>query len=97
MEHLSFNSNGQWTLSKTAGVDESIAEKPNYSNEHASSYRGMHQEGELPEDHGQKGTLHNGPASRAPKKTGKQKMEGQVSTPVSSRFADWHPGQMPTT
>lgn len=80
MELLKFNKNGQWELVKAK-------EENDYN-----SYRSRTLEGQLPEDHGAKGQLHNVGNVRAPRKISDDKMKGKVPTPVSSAHDDNNPG-----
>ena len=77
---LKFNSGGQWTLIKASENDY-------------KSYRGMHLQGQLPEDHGTKGQLHNVGTVRAPRQNSKEKMQGKVPHRTSSSFEDRNPGE----
>ena len=85
MEFLKFNSRGQWSLEKTS---EFTGEK----DQDFMSYRTRAIAGKLPEDHGTKGLLHNVGTVRAPRKTSKPKMEGEVPTPIKSAAVDRSPG-----
>jgi hypothetical protein len=86
MELLKFNQHGQWELIK---ADSEFKGEPDqdYMSYHSSS-----KDGQLPQDYGNKGALH-GTTGKAKKQTSEEKMKAKVPTPVSSSYADNHPGQ----
>jgi len=88
-ELLKFNKLGQWTLVKTK--ENGFPTDQDYL-----SYRPLDLQGTLPEDHGQKGTLHHSP-NRLPKHNSKKKLLGTTPTPTKSQYADRHPGQVQVT
>jgi hypothetical protein len=85
MELLKIASNGQWSLVKASEFASSPGN--NYM-----SYRKRTLTGELPDDKGTKGMLHNSSNTRAPRKTSKERMKGKVPTPTSSSHDDNDPG-----
>lgn len=78
MEYTTIASNGQWTLHKAKDEND------------YKSYRTT--QGQLPQDFGNKGELHNVGTVRSPKSNSKDKMKGKVPQPVSSHYADIHAG-----
>ena len=84
MEQLTFNSLGQWTLTKSVANGEPADADYN-------SYRTSSHEGELPKDYGRKGWAHMG--TGVPKKQSKNKMEAKVTQPIRSYYSENHPGQ----
>ena len=85
-ELLKFNSLGQWSLHKQVGEH---ADEPD--NDYMS-YRARSLTGQLPEDHGNRGELHNVGNKRSPKKNSDERMHGKVPTPVGSAKEDISPG-----
>jgi len=77
---------GQWTLEKRSGE---FATDPGQK---FQSYRSRALDGNLPEDRGQKGVLHNVGTVRAPRKQSKNKMDGKTPTPIKSAAVDRSPG-----
>jgi hypothetical protein len=83
-ELISYDKNGQWTLSKTkanglrSGAD-------------FKSYRSMDRQGSLRRDHGMRGSLHGNPPARTHQMSDK-KMESKPTVAVSSMHADKYPG-----
>lgn len=83
MEMLKFNSNGQWTLVKSKDEND------------YKSYRSLNVQGQLPEDLGAKGQLHNVGNSRPPRTSSKNKMKGKVPHHTTSATDDRNPGVGP--
>lgn len=95
---MSFNQQGQWTLNKATqevGVLKDPAQTaPGATNKPFRSISTSTEEGRLPEDRGQRGTLHNFGQGKRPKPshlTGQRKW-GQPTHPVSSAYANQNPG-----
>ena len=94
MEHITFAKNGQWSLHKAEplrqpkGVEGSPADKP------YKTYASSNREGDLPEDHGQKGTLHNFGQGKRPKPESHrdQKKATTPAHPMNSVFEARNPG-----
>jgi len=84
-ELLKIAANGQWSLVKAS----EYAKDPDND---FMSYRPRTLTGQLPEDHGTKGQLHNVGNARAPRKVSEDKMKGKVPTPTSSAHDDNNPG-----
>lgn len=84
---LKVAANGQWSLVKAGSPEYRQDPDNNYL-----SFRSRSLEGQLPEDHGTKGQLHNVGNARAPRKVSEDKMKGKVPTPVSSAHDDNNPG-----
>ena len=88
-ETLKIHANGQWSLEKAIPRGGEFAGE---KDQDYMSYRSRAIEGKLPEDHGQKGVLHNVGTVRAPRKLSKPKMQGKVPTPIASAAEDVSPG-----
>lgn len=88
-EVLKIANNGQWSLEKQTTHNPEFAGEPD---EDYMSYRSRALDGRLPEDHGQKGNLHNVGTVRAPRKLSEHKMEAKVPTPIKSANRDRSPG-----
>jgi len=86
IEMLKVANNGQWELIHKANE---FRDEPDQD---FMSYNSTTLHGHLPQDHGQKGLVHNVGTVRAPKKTSKHKMEGKVPTPVQSAAVARNPG-----
>jgi hypothetical protein len=78
MEFTKYNLNGQWTLCKS---DDAL----DYND-----YTGK-KSGELPKDHGTKGSLRGGSNKRSQKQMSDHKMEGKTPTPKLSSYAAKNP------
>lgn len=83
MELLKVHPNGQWELVKAKDEND------------YRSYRSLDLQGQLPEDHGTKGQLHNVGNVRPPKSNSKHKMRGDVPHPTTSAYDDRNPGVGP--
>lgn len=79
MEVLHISANGQWSLEKSSDVDN------------FKSYK-VSTQGQLPEDFGTKGMLHNTSNTRPDKQTSKERMRGQTPTPMRSADDVRNPG-----
>jgi hypothetical protein len=93
MELLKIHPNGQWTLVKASGV-ATAGTRPG-KDEDYKSYRSMNVQGQLPEDYGTKGQLHNVGTVRSPRSNSKERMEGKVPHPTTSYSDDRNPGVGP--
>jgi hypothetical protein len=83
MEYTKFNALGQWELCKTK------VDKP------YEVYGGKSVTGELHEDHGQKGTLHNFSGGKRPKPAGiwnKRHIKQPIAHPEHSVVSEREPG-----
>jgi hypothetical protein len=90
MELLKVHANGQWEL-----VHKTSFKNPEYKDSedmNYMSYKRRALDGSLPEDHGQKGVLHNVGNSRPPMSISDQKLQGKVPVPVKSATRDRQPG-----
>jgi hypothetical protein len=94
MEYLSFAPNGQWTLCKatteTGALKRPVAEdgKPFHSISTSTEL------GNLPQDRGQRGTLHNFNQGKRPKPPSKlsPRKWGQPTHNVGSAYENQNPG-----
>jgi len=91
MEKLKVHPNGQWSLVKDSGKDPEFANQPDMD---MMSYKPTSLEGKLPEDHGQKGVLHNNGSVRPPRQNSQAKMAGKVPNPIASAAHERSPGQV---
>lgn len=73
------HANGQWELVKKDEND-------------FKSYRSLNVQGQLPEDYGTKGQLHNNSNVRPPQTNSKNKMTCKVPVPTTSAHDDRNPG-----
>jgi hypothetical protein len=80
MDVLSYNSLGQWSLTKSRGELDYKDYRRNIDNQ-----------GLLEADHGGKGKLHATSNTQPPRQTSKQKMEGKVPVPTISAYASQNP------
>lgn len=78
MESTKYNSLGQWTLCKS---EDSLDYK---------DYTGT-KTGNLPKDHGTKGSLRGGSNRRSQKQMSEHKMQGKTPTPKLSSYAAKNP------
>jgi hypothetical protein len=99
MEYLAFTPNGQWTLHK-ATQEEGTLKQPVSQPELGNPKRPFHsiststEQGNLPEDRGQRGTLHNFNQGKRPKPshlTGRRKW-GEPTHRVGSAYENQNPG-----
>jgi hypothetical protein len=98
MEHLSFNSGGQWTLHKSAKPPYSSPEggqsTPRIQGEPGNDFRAYRSTvGQLRVDNDTKGELHGNPGNkRAPKQGMPLKHQGKPASLIPSSAANTNPG-----
>jgi len=83
MEYTKFNALGQWELCKAAG--------PTYDKPY-KVYGGSSVTGELHQDFGAKGSLHNFGGGKRPKNAYNKRTAGKVSHPEHSVVSERSPG-----
>ncbi len=70
-EYLTFNKSGQWELHKATNANDGTDKEPKSDYKPGSKqykvFRGAAMRGDLHEDHGQKGTLHDHGGGQRPK------------------------------
>jgi len=89
MEYTKFNSFGQWTLHKS--VEHPYGATPKVDKPF-KVFNGKGKTGELHEDHGQKGTLHDFGGGHRPKPTWNKRNIDKVPHPVHSVQTERNPG-----
>jgi hypothetical protein len=92
MEYLKFSSLGQWTLCKAAMLTEPKDDYTTHDKKY-KVYGGAARHGQLHEDHGDKGALHNFGGGKHPK-AGRINWEkvGKPLHPVHSVYTERNPG-----
>lgn len=91
MEYLTFSQLGQWTLHK---VEEKEPPKSDYTptDKPFKTYNESSMRGELHEDFGQKGSLHNFGGGKRPKSSWNHRTAGKVSHLMESVYNERNPG-----
>jgi uncharacterized membrane protein YcaP (DUF421 family) len=96
MEVLKIEANGQWSLvekQEAPKVDpKSLALLPPKPDKPYLSYKDSDLQGNLREDHGRKGWLHNSSNSRPPRQQSKEHMQGKMPTPIKDFKGETNPG-----
>jgi len=90
MEYLSFNKSGQWELHKAEEKHEPNSDYKPKSKEF-QVHHGAALNGDLHQDFGQKGTLHNTGSGVRPKQINWQNV-GVPNKPVASVYNERNPG-----
>jgi hypothetical protein len=99
-EYISFNKSGQWELHKVSPLNDTLhqaeekkAPKSDYKSgsKEYQVHHGAALNGDLHEDHGQKGTLHNTGSGVRPKQINWSNV-GVPSRPVASVYNERNPG-----
>lgn len=92
MEYLKIFDNGQWELKKVYGDPPKSADAP--GNRPYKSFTNATATGQLREDRGTKGQLHNFGAGKHPKPEGVESARhwGKPSHEMDSEYADQFPG-----
>lgn len=94
-EYLSFNKGGQWELHKATNPDtpDEVEPKSDYKpgSKKYDVFRGAALTGDLHEDHGQKGTLHDTGSGKRPKQINWQNV-GKPSKDNESVYTERNPG-----
>ena len=95
MEYLAFNSGGQWDLRKATNDNDGTDKAPKSDYAPGSKpykvFRGAALTGDLHEDHGQKGTLHDTNGGKRPKAIN-WKNVGRPGKDNASVFTERNPG-----
>lgn len=94
MEYLTFNKSGQWELHKSTNANDGTDKEPKSDYKNGKQYqvfRGNTVTGELHEDRGQKGTLHDYGGGVRPKQINWANV-GRVGKPVESVYNERNPG-----
>ena len=96
MEYLTFNPQGQWTLHKAAIVEPGTLKDPTGPSKKPPfhSITTSTEQGQLPEDRGQRGTLHNFNQGKRPKPShlmGRRKW-GEPTHRVANAYENQNPG-----
>lgn len=95
-EYLSFNKSGQWELHKATNANDGTDKEPksDYSKQGQDYkvYSGNNLNGDLPKDHGQKGTLHDTNGGKRPKNQTNWDKVGKPSREMESVYNARNPG-----
>ena len=94
MEYLNFSPLGQWTLCKATAPDSADEEPPkDEGSPTGRKYKVYHQKlGELHEDRGTKGSLHDFGGGTRPKQKPNWRHVGKIPRKLPSVYDDRHPG-----
>jgi hypothetical protein len=94
-EYLSFNKSGQWSLHKATNIanDGSPKDANKPGNKPYKVYRGAAMTGDLHEDNGMRGTLHDFNGGARPKNQTNWKNAGKPHKDLDSVYDEHHPGE----